>query len=81
MARTDGTVFTGILLEQSPEGSLVFADAEGRLIVVKADEIAERKPQTTSIMPDNLPRRMTLQEFRDLLAFLGRRSPSAEAVQ
>ena len=32
VARTDGTVFTGILLEQTPEGSLVFADAQGRLI-------------------------------------------------
>ena len=27
---------------------------EGRRIVVKSDEIAERKPQTTSIMPDDL---------------------------
>ena len=73
VARTDGTVFTGILLEQSPEGSLVFADSQGRLTTVKADEIAERKPQTTSIMPDNLAQTMTLQEFRDLLAFLWRR--------
>ena len=55
VARTDGTVFTGILLEQSPDGTLVFADSEGRRIAVKPDEIAERKPQTTSIMPDNLP--------------------------
>ena len=29
VARTDGTVFTGILLEQTPEGSLVFADCAG----------------------------------------------------
>ncbi len=72
VARTDGTVFTGILLEQSPEGTLVFADGEGRMIAVKASEIAERKPQATSIMPDNLPQTMTIQEFRDLLAFLGR---------
>ncbi len=73
VARTDGTVSTGILLEQSPEGSLVFADAQGRLTTVKAGEIAERKPQTTSIMPDNLTQTMTLQDFRDLVAFLWRR--------
>ncbi len=73
VARTDGTVFTGILLDQSPEGALIFADSQGRLITVKAGEIAERKPQTTSIMPDNLARLMTLQEFRDLLAYLGKR--------
>ena len=51
----------------------VFADAQGRLITVKMDQIAERKPQTTSIMPDNLAQTMTLQEFRDLVAFLWRR--------
>ena len=53
MARTDGTVFTGILLEQSPEGELVFADSQGRWIQVKTGEIAERKPQTISIMPED----------------------------
>jgi putative heme-binding domain-containing protein len=73
VARTDGTLFTGILLEQTPDGSLVFADSEGRRITIKADEIAERKPQKTSIMPDDLSRQMTLQELRDLVAYLGRR--------
>jgi putative membrane-bound dehydrogenase-like protein len=72
VARTDGTVFTGILLEQTPEGALVFADSEGRRIAVKPDEIAERRPQKTSIMPDELPQLMTLQEMRDLIAFLGK---------
>jgi putative membrane-bound dehydrogenase-like protein len=73
VAKTDGTVFSGILLEQSPEGAQVFADSQGRRITVKSDEIAERKPQTTSIMPEDLVTTMTIQEFRDLLAFLGRR--------
>ncbi len=73
VARNDGTVFTGILLEQSPEGTLVFADSEGRRIAVKHDEIAERKPQKTSIMPEDLPVTMTIQELRDLVAFLSRR--------
>ncbi|MGP0062608.1 MAG: PVC-type heme-binding CxxCH protein [Isosphaeraceae bacterium] len=73
VAKTDGTVFNGILLEQSPEGALVFADSQGRRIAVRSDEIAERKPQTTSIMPEELVTTMTIQEFRDLLAFLGRR--------
>jgi putative membrane-bound dehydrogenase-like protein len=77
VARADGTVFTGILLEQAPDGTLIFADSEGRRIPVKPDEIAERKPQKTSIMPDDLPRTMTLQELRDILAFLGRRSAEA----
>jgi putative membrane-bound dehydrogenase-like protein len=73
VARTDGTVFNGILLEQSPEGELAFADSQGRRIVVKAGDIAERKPQTISIMPEDLPRMMTTQEMRDVLAFLSRK--------
>jgi putative membrane-bound dehydrogenase-like protein len=73
VAQTNGTVFTGTVFEQTPEGSLVFADAQGRLITVKMDGIAERKPQPTSIMPDNLVQLMTLQDFRDLVAFLWRR--------
>jgi putative membrane-bound dehydrogenase-like protein len=73
VAKTDGTVFSGILLEQSAEGALVFGDSQGRRVTVKSAEIAERKPQTTSIMPEDLVTTMTIQEFRDLLAFLGRR--------
>jgi len=72
VARTDGTVFTGILLEQSPEGTLVFGGPEGKLIAIKASDVAERKPTASSIMPDDLAQTMTIQEFRDLLAFLGR---------
>jgi putative membrane-bound dehydrogenase-like protein len=81
VARTDGTVFTGILLEQAPDGTLVFADAEGRRIAVKSDEIAERKPLKTSIMPEELVPTMTIQEMRDLIAFLGRRpAPGARDI-
>jgi putative membrane-bound dehydrogenase-like protein len=72
VARTDGTVFTGILLEQSPEGAQVYADSAGRSIVDKPDELAERKPLTISIMPEDLAQTMTIQDFRDLLAFLWR---------
>jgi putative membrane-bound dehydrogenase-like protein len=76
VARTDGTVFTGILLEQSPDGTLVFADTEGRRIAVKADDIAERKLQKTSIMPEDLVHTMTAQEMRDLIVFLSGRAPT-----
>lgn len=70
VARTDGTVVTGVLLEESPEGALVLADSQGRKITIKAEEVSERKPQTTSIMPADLWKSMTIQEFRDLVAFL-----------
>ena len=70
VARTDGTVFTGVLVSESPDGTLTFADADGRLKTVNSSDIEERKPQPTSIMPDNLAQSLTLQEFRDLVAFL-----------
>jgi putative membrane-bound dehydrogenase-like protein len=70
VARTDGTVFTGVLMGETSEGALTFADSEGRTIIVKKEEIEERKPQSNSIMPDNVARTLTLQDFRDLLAFL-----------
>ena len=73
VARTDGTVFTGVLVNESPDGTLSFADADGRLIVVKSSEIEDKKPQTVSIMPENLPQTLTLQEFRDLVGFLLRK--------
>ena len=40
---------------------------------MKAGDIAERKPQTISIMPEDWPSTMTTQEMRDVLAFLSRR--------
>ncbi len=66
----DGTVFTGVLVSESPDGTLTFADADGRLKVVNASDIEERKPLSASIMPDNLAQSLTPQEFRDLTAFL-----------
>ncbi len=78
VARMDGTIFSGILLEQSTEGDIVFGDSEGRRITVKSEDIAERKQQTTSIMPEELPNSMTIQEFRDLIAFLSRRPIAPE---
>lgn len=75
VARTDGTVVTGVLLEESPEGALLLADSQGRKVSIKADEILERKAQAASIMPADLVKSMTVPEFRDLIAFLtGQRS-------
>jgi len=70
VARTDGTVVTGVMLEESPEGALILADSQGQRVTIKADEISARKPQAASIMPADLVKTMTVQEFRDLIAFL-----------
>lgn len=70
VARTDGTVFNGILLVESQDGKQSYADDQGRIIVVPSSEIENRRPQPTSIMPDNVAQTLTVQEFRDLVAFL-----------
>lgn len=70
LATNDGRVLTGLLLGEAADGSQTYADAEGRLFTLKADEIDQRQPQAKSIMPDDLVGTLTLQEFRDLLAFL-----------
>jgi putative membrane-bound dehydrogenase-like protein len=70
VARADGTVFTGTLLVESQDGKQSYADEQGRIITVPASEVENRKPQATSIMPENVAQTLTVQEFRDLVAFL-----------
>ncbi|HVX60279.1 MAG TPA: PVC-type heme-binding CxxCH protein [Pirellulales bacterium] len=68
----DGRQLTGMIVDEDFSGRVTLADGEGRLTVVPQQTIDEREPQRNSIMPDKLYERMTLQEFRDLLAFLTR---------
>jgi putative heme-binding domain-containing protein len=73
LALEDGKVLSGVLLEETVDGRQVYADGEGRTFTVRAAEVVERRPQAVSIMPEGLERTMTLQEFRDLMAYLQRR--------
>jgi putative heme-binding domain-containing protein len=72
IATTDGRVLSGVLLEDSALGEQVYADAKGDTFSLKTSDIESRRPQATSLMPEDLARLMTLQEFRDLVAFLSR---------
>jgi putative heme-binding domain-containing protein len=71
---TSGQSHTGVLVNELATGEQTYADQQGQLTEFKAADIESRRPQATSLMPDGLPAQMTVQEFRDLLAFL--RSPS-----
>ncbi len=71
IAKSDGKVFTGILVSEQGEHE-IYADAEGKLIRVEHSEIEQRVPQSKSIMPDGLFDRLTDQEVFDLIAFLRR---------
>jgi putative heme-binding domain-containing protein len=65
----DGKVLTGMIVHEN-EGKTIIGDAEGKLTELKTIDIVQRVPQAKSIMPEKLPDLMTLQEFRDLVAFL-----------
>jgi len=69
MAHVDGRVFTGMIVHEN-EGKTILGDSEGKTIELKTAEIEERRPVQTSVMPEKLVDRMTVQEWRDLLSFL-----------
>jgi putative heme-binding domain-containing protein len=66
---TDGLIHTGIFHKDDGKTRL-FYDARGEIISIKVPDIEEMLPSKASIMPENLADAMTLQEFRDLIAFL-----------
>ena len=67
---TDGRSLTGMLLGINADDSERYADPTGKVFSLKPAVIESRKPLANSLMPENLQRQMTVQEFRDLLAFL-----------
>jgi len=69
METADGKVHTGMLVHEN-EGKTVLGDPEGKLTELPTAAIVQRTAQKTSVMPEKLSDRMTVQEFRDLLAFL-----------
>ena len=66
---TDGKVLTGMIVHEN-EGKTIVGDADGKTTELKTIDIVQRVPQAKSVMPEKLTDLMTLQEFRDLVAFL-----------
>jgi putative membrane-bound dehydrogenase-like protein len=67
---TAGKTLVGMLVKEEATGEQTYADNKGELTRLKPGEIELRKPLSTSIMPEGLGDLLTVQEFRDLLAFL-----------
>ena len=65
----EGKVVTGMIVHEN-EGKTIVGNGEGQLIELKTADIETRTPQKISVMPEKLAERMTLQELRDLIAFL-----------
>ncbi len=66
---TNGKTASGIYHKHNNKDRSIF-DSNGKTISFKVNEIEEMLPSKTSIMPDGLVDQMTLQEFRDLIAYL-----------
>ena len=65
-----GRTTVGTLVHLEPTGEQTYADNQGKLHDFAAGEIESRHALSTSIMPNGLAKQLTLQEFRDLLAYL-----------
>ena len=67
---TGGKVLTGMLLGEEVNGDLRLGNNLGEVFFVPFKEIESRTPLKTSIMPEKLHESMTIDEFRDLIAYL-----------
>lgn len=66
----DGQEFSGLLIGQSlNEGATLFM-ADGRAVLVPPSQIVSQTQSKVSLMPEGLAEALTVQDFRDLLAFL-----------
>jgi putative heme-binding domain-containing protein len=65
---TDERTFAGVV--RTVEGKLHIGGADGKVIVVNKADVASVKPSPLSIMPDDLLKKLTPDEQRDLFAFL-----------
>ena len=61
---------TGLLIDDAVPGEQTYVDSKGELFQVKTSDVDAKKPQQVSIMPDDITSTMTIQEIRNLMAFL-----------
>jgi putative heme-binding domain-containing protein len=67
----DGRSLTGLMIKRD-QSSLVLRDAEGKEILVAAENVEELRPLRTSLMPEGQLAGLTPQQAVDLLAYLAR---------
>ena len=68
----DGKVITGLILEETPQMVKVMEDplAKKTPLLLKKEDIAERRKSATSIMPKGQVDRLTHEEILDLVAYI-----------
>ncbi len=76
-ATKDGRVLTGLLVEQNAGGVTLLA-AKAEKLTVAASNLDELRESDASLMPENVLKKLTPQELRDLFAFLQSAAPKTE---
>jgi putative membrane-bound dehydrogenase-like protein len=66
----DGETYAGRIFSEGADGSLTLLNGESSAFVIPKALIHENQPNATSLMPDGLADGMTVQDFRDLIAYL-----------
>lgn len=78
--RHDGEEVQGVL-KQATESGLQLMGADGKLVAIASREIKERRGSAVSLMPESLQAGLSLQEFADLIEYLGSlREPASASV-
>lgn len=73
----NGNVLTGLKLDGSGAGkAMTFQGADGDKFSVDMEDIEQMEPTDQSIMPSGLQESMSVEELRDLIAFLNSSSSS-----
>jgi len=71
LVMNDGSSHLGIMLPQPGQGGHQrFIDAAGKTFSIKTDDLAQRQYMDISMMPPGLAATMTVDELRDLVAYL-----------
>jgi putative heme-binding domain-containing protein len=65
----DGRTLSGIVISEEDE-TITLGDNEGRKHVLAKKDVEEQRAQAVSTMPEGLEKRLTADEFVDLIAFL-----------
>jgi putative heme-binding domain-containing protein len=65
---TDGRTISGTLRQSGDE--LLISDTQGNVTQVSSADVEMSSPTSLSIMPDDVARRLTAEQLRDLLTFL-----------
>ena len=69
VALNDGQVLAGMIAEESPV-SLTMKQAENKQQIIPREQIAEIKATGLSLMPEGFEKKLSPQDFADLIAFL-----------